>query len=312
MRLVSIDQLVTRARRAADMENSSFVTEEEAIDRVNTAIAELYDLLIAAYGADYTYLTVTDSFTINLAEYPLPADFYKLAGVDIETNRSSSEFIAARRANEEHRNMVNRGASTYLRYFLRGLDLVFTPQPKNTRQFRIRYHPVAPVLIKTEVLAAAITPATDQIALTDHGLSKNHPVRFTTAGTLPAGLVANRTYFVIVVDQDTIQVAAARDGAAVDITDAGTAPHTILSMFDGINGWEEYAVLDAAIAWLDKEESDSRAVMKRFDKLTKRLTAMTENRDEGEPMMIRDVYGGPDLFEDGTGIVGGIRWPPPA
>ena len=312
MRLVSIEKLVERARRAADMENSAFVTEPEAIDRMNTAIAELYDLLIAAYGEDYTYLTVTASFTANLAEYPLPNDFYKLAGVDIETNASTAEFITARRANEEHRNLVNRGASTWLRYFLRGPDLVFTPAPKNTRQYRIRYHPVAPVLIKTEVLDAAINTGTDEITLTDHGLSANHPVRFTTDGALPAGLLTNRTYYVIVVDQDTVQVSATRDGSAVDLTAAGTGPHTILSMFDGVNGWEEFAVLDVAIFMADKEETDSRSLQRRKDRQEQRLIAMTENRDEGEPLMIRDVYGGPGLFEDGTGIVGGIRWPPPA
>ncbi len=311
MRLVSIDTLITRARRAADMEKSNFVTETEAIDRMNTAIAELYDLLVAAYGEDYTYLTETKSFTANKAEYPLPDDFYKLAGVDVETNAGTVEFIAARRATEEHRNMVNRGGPTFLRYFLRGPDLVFTPAPTTTKQFRTRYHPIAPILIKTEIQATDITEASDQIALTDHGLSKNHPVRFTTEGTLPAGLLANRTFFVIVVDQDTIQVSATRDGAAVDITDVGIGPHTILSMFDGVNGWEEYAVLDTAIFMGDKEESDTRSLQRRLDKMAVRLNAMTDNRDEGEPLMIRDVYGGPDLFEDGTGIVGGIRWPPP-
>lgn len=66
--------------------------------------------------------------------------------------------------------------------------------------------------------------------------------------------------------------------------------------FDGINGWEEYVIVDVAIKMLQKEESDVSVLLLQKEKLEKRIESMKEARDAGEPEKITDIYG-PD-YED--------------
>lgn len=59
--------------------------------------------------------------------------------------------------------------------------------------------------------------------------------------------------------------------------------------FDGVNAWEEYVVLDAAIKCLLKEESDVSALMRLKQAQLERILAAAPNRDAGEPQRVTDV-----------------------
>lgn len=58
---------------------------------------------------------------------------------------------------------------------------------------------------------------------------------------------------------------------------------------DGVNGWEEYIVVDAAIKCLQKEESDISALVMQKNELIKRIQTMAANRDAGSPERITDT-----------------------
>lgn len=59
---------------------------------------------------------------------------------------------------------------------------------------------------------------------------------------------------------------------------------------DGVNGWEEYVTLDAAIKCLRKEESDVSLLMAQKEMLRERIIR-NAHRDQGEPHRIIDVTG---------------------
>jgi hypothetical protein len=59
--------------------------------------------------------------------------------------------------------------------------------------------------------------------------------------------------------------------------------------FDGINGWEEWAVLHAAICCLDKEESDSSALKQRLAMQEQRIQELASQRDAGMPYVVQDT-----------------------
>jgi len=59
--------------------------------------------------------------------------------------------------------------------------------------------------------------------------------------------------------------------------------------FDGINGWEEYVILDAAIKMMIKEESDPQALMVQKQGMIQRLNEMKLMRDIGSPSKIADM-----------------------
>ena len=71
----------------------------------------------------------------------------------------------------------------------------------------------------------------DNIEAASHGLVAGRIVRFTTTGTLPAGLSADTDYFVISSAPSTFKVSAYPNGTTVDITDAGTGTHTVTQVF---------------------------------------------------------------------------------
>ena len=82
----------------------------------------------------------------------------------------------------------------------------------------------------------SVDTAADTLTLTAHGLqSGDGPIQFTTSGTLPAGLVLLRDYWVEVVDVNKIKLHLTLSGVlakttAVDITSAGSGTHTLVDV----------------------------------------------------------------------------------
>lgn len=72
---------------------------------------------------------------------------------------------------------------------------------------------------------------------------------------------------------------------------------------DGVNGWEEYIIVDTCIKALTKEESDVSVFAMQKASLLKRIEEMAANRDVGETQRITDVtmggYDNPALFTGG-------------
>lgn len=60
-------------------------------------------------------------------------------------------------------------------------------------------------------------------------------------------------------------------------------------ILDGVNGWEEYVIIDAAIKALRKEESDTSVLMAEKQAMMKRIEDSAANRDAGQPDTISDV-----------------------
>jgi hypothetical protein len=60
--------------------------------------------------------------------------------------------------------------------------------------------------------------------------------------------------------------------------------------FDGVNGWEEYAINLTAKKALVKEESDTSGVDSLLAQQNERLVSIAENRDAGEPQSVVDIY----------------------
>lgn len=68
---------------------------------------------------------------------------------------------------------------------------------------------------------------------------------------------------------------------------------------DGVSGWLEYVVVDAAMKALAKEESDVSVMMARKQMLLQRIEAAAENRDAGQPMTVADNSTGSGYYPDG-------------
>lgn len=75
---------------------------------------------------------------------------------------------------------------------------------------------------------------------------------------------------------------------------------------DGVSGWTEYIIVDAAIKCMQKEESDVSALMAQKQMLIKRIDAMAESRDAGSPAKVSDNLYADFWFPTGSGA--GTNW----
>lgn len=208
---VQLQTLRTMARRRADMENSSFVTDAELNDYINSAIRSVYDILVAA-GESYYVTSDTISTDGATKSYSLPATFYKLKGIDY-TYQGQTTTMQPFTFND--RNDYQLGTSI-IRYLLLGSNIRFEPTP----------------------------PA------------QNMTIWFIPAFQDLSG------------DTDT---------------------------FDGVNGWEEYATLQAAIYMRNKEEGDIQGLLLERDRELRRIKDMVYNRDQGLNEVVSDVSEWGDL-----------------
>ena len=85
--------LRTRARRRADMENSTFVTDAEIQDYLNSSISELHDFMVKSYE-DYFVSEQTYNAPLATGGANLPDDFYKALGVDYDSGGITSTLKA--------------------------------------------------------------------------------------------------------------------------------------------------------------------------------------------------------------------------
>lgn len=144
---ITLLQIRQQARQRADMENSEFVSDSELTNYINASIAELHDIMIQSYGANYFTKSLEFFTTLNEESYALPADFYKLDGVDAKIN--NDQWTSLKRFNFPERNRFsdsapwNRLGTKFLYYRLVGANLVFTPVPDAGTAIRIWYTPVS-------------------------------------------------------------------------------------------------------------------------------------------------------------------------
>lgn len=212
---ISLLDLKLRTRQRADRENSNFVEDGELTFMINQSIAELHDLMVMANSADYSVNSFNFSTSSNVGEYALPADFYKLKGVDAKINQDNWYSLRPFNFNERNRNddvtwgLLN-GPSA--RYRLVGGNIKFSPEPEGVYNIRIWYTPLATKLV-------------------------------------------------------------------LDTDELGD-----------LNAFSEYVIVDAAIKYLQKEESDVSVLMGQKEALRRRIEIMANNRDEGQPESISDIY----------------------
>ena len=156
-RLATLAQLRTRALQRSDHENDNYIPQAEANDMINQSLTGLYDMLVAA-SEDYFVSPTPYTFSIvaNQSAYAVPADFYKIRGLDLQLlANGTGSWITLRRYNWNERNRYNYqpipwnslGVSQ-VRYHLTGSTLTFIPLPTTqTGNVRLWYVPACPLLV---------------------------------------------------------------------------------------------------------------------------------------------------------------------
>lgn len=145
-----LGQIRRQARQRADQVNSQFLTTQEWNQNIYDSVSELYDLLISCFGQEY-YVATPYQFTTaggSTQLYDLPADFYKLLGVDAAITASTNAWLTLKRFNFISRNryVFPQMGSTFLgitslRYRIVGNQLMFIPAPVSSQTLQLWYVP---------------------------------------------------------------------------------------------------------------------------------------------------------------------------
>lgn len=145
--MTTLAQLRTNARSRADMPSTTFVTNAELNVWLNEGLAIVHDKLVAAYGGDY--LESSASFTTDGSEYlDLPADFYKLQGIDLVSGGVT--YTLQPFTSTERNVFANQEISTWPtlpRYKFSGADRIrFAPIPDSGLSGTLWYIPKSTTL----------------------------------------------------------------------------------------------------------------------------------------------------------------------
>lgn len=136
--------LRTKARRRANMENSTFVTDSEFNEYLNYSISELRDLIISKVGEDYYATSSSISLISGTESYSLPATFYKALWVELLCEdglyRKMRRFEVAEQAVGA---TIFSHALPEIRYRLRENNIIFSPSSDiGGKTARLWYVPV--------------------------------------------------------------------------------------------------------------------------------------------------------------------------
>lgn len=278
----TLTEMIAEVRQRADMVNSTFVTDDEITRWINLGVAKLYDILVKARGVDYylrSYETTTSSTEPTVF---LPHNFYKLVGIDAQYD--GYWHAVEKMPFQSERNIYQssgpwyRAGFPYKYNFFGGTRIEFYPEPTGSFPVRIWYIPHAPVLTNgtAQSLTVTYTSGIDYI-IADSALNatKFYPDMQTSA------LTGNP--YVLDIRGTTVYLST-----TPSLTGSGALDFT-QPRWNGINGWEEYVVLDASIVAMAKEEGDPSVLMAQKSDIERRIMDMADSRDKGRPAQMQDV-----------------------
>lgn len=304
---------MTQTRQRSDMEFSKFIGDSELKSYINASWKELYDILTSRF--ENYYSTQYDVTVSDQTGFTIPDDFYKLMGVDLYI--ANGNYVTLNKWNFNERNAVNNANiiplywySNQVLYRLMGNRVLLLPKSNANGQYRLWYIKkaldmvvgVAGTLTLQDLLYTAVDVYSDGDLIS---------IEYTGGGTAGAEVVTVVGNAISVQIESGVStntqiktaidlVSAATDLVSVSIIGDGTTVQTTVSATnlsgsvvqvdcDGVNGWEEYIVVDAAIKCLTKEESETAVLERDKAFLLKRIEAMASNRDAGKPEKITDV-----------------------
>lgn len=175
--LMTIQSIVDTAIDLADMRNSKFIdqsgtADSELIRYANIAYRDLYNTIIQANNQYFT-----TSYNISILggtdEYSLPADFYKLDGVDLQIDASSKRYLTLRPFMFQERNKFRSGLaftnSPYgqvFKYLMVGSKIRFLPIPSMSGTVVLWYTPTPTVITSLTDTVEVMVGGDEYLSLT--------------------------------------------------------------------------------------------------------------------------------------------------
>lgn len=146
-RTFTLLQLRNKVRQRSDTEGSRLVSEPEVTDLINTAYAELYELLVQSgehYFESTQPFTTAGSGTAT-GTIPVNADFCQALRLDYLPDSQNRIRIPKVLASEL--DLFTATGSLALGHRIVGSNIILYPAPPAGQNFELKYVPAAPLLV---------------------------------------------------------------------------------------------------------------------------------------------------------------------
>lgn len=162
--VVLVSDLITSARRRANMENTQFVTDAEVITYLDQANRKFYNLLVTEFE-NWFVSEALIPLVDGVKEYALPTDFYKMLGADL-TDASGRAFTLRPFEFNERNRIVHTWIGKPVRYILKGNNIVFVPTPSGASQdIKLYYVPATTAITSSSQSVEVYNGFDEYIAL---------------------------------------------------------------------------------------------------------------------------------------------------
>ena len=249
---------------------------------------ELWDILTSKFGQNYYRVFTNINTTGGTYDYQLPYDIKDLQTVDAPINASAGIYWTILPFTDRDRNSYSNPTAislpyawTNLRYQLQGQNLAFMPQTATLPSFfRISYTPAAPILVQTLPTA--------WVASTVYAAGSFCTATYTVNGNSVTQVFLALNGGISGTTQPTFNIpGTTTDGTGSNqITWVYKGPSTLFATsFDGISGWEDYVIIDAALKCAAKQEQDCSVFMAQKQALMQRIEWASANRQGSDPIV---------------------------
>ncbi len=146
-RTFTVTEIESRARNRSDTVNDPFFSSAELIEYIDTGYCKLYDLLVSRFQ-NYFLTSSAITTVAGQSDYTLPADFYKLQGLDQLDGTQTYTLLPFNfnERNQQNAQTVPLYPTPLFRYVLKSSVLTLLPTPSDTKTLTLWYTP-APVKI---------------------------------------------------------------------------------------------------------------------------------------------------------------------
>lgn len=273
---VTLSALRTRAREESDQVNSEFVSDAEANRYINSAIAELMDLLAAGDDQPWNQKVVFLYVPANRDAVYLPCDFHSLIGAEFMDGEKRVPMEPFTQFEKNRRRTVSWKLASPPRYRLGVKQPDHTAWPVATLAMGTAYlyygqdyHTAIPIEGGNE---ASWRDCVAQNAVADDPYVEPQD---------PMVDDANNAYYGRVLYFDRPDTNA----RYVRLTYIPVAPELSddTDVFIAYTGWEEYVVVTAAIKMMSKEESDTTDLRVRKAEARERILSGAHQHDSASP-----------------------------
>jgi len=158
-----------RARRAADMDQTQFVTDNEVNDWVNASLSELHDIMVMSFE-DYYEKELTINVIAGQDTYLLPLDFLKAQGVDANVGGitySVPRYMASERNVYKSFPGTAFGGVLGMYYRIVGNELRFIPTPVATVATLRYIRQFQPLVTDTDLVDQVIPQGWEEYSVVD-------------------------------------------------------------------------------------------------------------------------------------------------